>query len=519
MSSELRTYVTTTNHEVADLLFDMTRPLSKAKVTCLKLVLEGKLSKSQINTELQQEYRINKRLASGVITYVEGAVKSARECRSHHLQQLQGKLKHVQEVIEKLEKKIKAHQKYLRAVEQVNRGQKKKLPKTLKPRYPDACPMRCAHHLTHYEFAKVKLHNKKRYAHKLVQQIDTCQQSPLHVTLGNLETIEMVGSKDESYGNQICQLDLFKKELHIRVPYCLEPLYGMYVVLPIVLPKHGQDNLATAWFNKQAITYRFIPRNKGWQIHITVAVEPSPIQTQHIQWGGLGVDLNPGSLGWTKADRDGNLEAAGQIKLNIQSQPKGRTEAILVDAVTQLTELALQYKCPIVVEKLDFSDKKKRLREMRASHNRMLSNFAYSKFLELLKARCFKLGIELIEVNPTYSSLIGLVKFMSVYGLNSATAAGLVLARRAMHLSERPPARTAYYDMESRKHVWSNWRIVAKRVKGTSRHSFFQPRLTVCSRLRTDREISTDATLPRRLGESGENPLGSRHTAGRRIRA
>lgn len=188
----------------------------------------------------------------------------------------------------------------------------------------------------------------------------------------------------------------------------------------------------------------------------------------------------------------------------------------MADAVTQLKDLALQYNCPIVVEKLDFSDKKKRLRSLSSRHNRMLSNFAYSQFLQLLKSRCFKLGIQVIQALPAYSSLIGLIKFMSLYGLNSATAAALVLARRAMRLSERPPARTAYQETESRKHVWSHWRNVAKRVKGSSRHSFYQPRLTAYSRLRTDRIIPAAATSYG-LGEVGENPTGSRHTAGRRI--
>jgi IS605 OrfB family transposase len=327
----------------------------------------------------------------------------------------------------------------------------------------------------------------------------------------------MVGSSDESYGNQICQLDLLGKELHIRVPYYLEPVYGQYVVLPINLPKYGRNELADAWFNKQAITYRFIWKNSlSWEIHITVAVKPAPIHTSNVCWGAIGVDLNPGSIGYAFAAQDGNLKTAGNIKTNIQSQPKGRTEAILADAVTLLCDLALQYKCPIVVEKLDFSDKKKRLREMSSRHNRMLSGFAYSKFLQLLKARCFKLGIQVIEVNPAYSSLIGLIKFMSLYGMNSATAAALVLVRRAMRLSERPPARTAYQETESRKHVWCHWRNVAKRVKGSNRHSFYQPRLTAYPRLRTTRVISTAAT-GNGLGEVGENPTGSRHTAGRRV--
>jgi hypothetical protein len=119
-----------------------------------------------------------------------------------------------------------------------------------------------------------------------------------------------------------------------------------------------------------------------------------------------------------------------------------------------------------------------------------------------------------------------------MYGMNSATAAALVLARRAMRLSERPPARTAYQGTEPRKHVWSNWRSWDKRVKGSARHSFYMPRLTVYSRLRPVRGgslgegkpspsdlISAVDNLLRELGEAGENPAGSRHTAGRRNRA
>ncbi|MFP4119913.1 IS200/IS605 family accessory protein TnpB-related protein [Coleofasciculus sp.] len=495
--AESRTYVNTTTHPWAvAFLNDAATVGYDAKIECLKLLLEqNPPNKSKLNTQLQQNHNINKRQANSIIAYVEGAVKSASECRSNHLELLQGKLKHTTEVITNLEKKIKAHRKYLQAVEQVNRGKKKKVPKSLKPKYPDACSMRCAHHLTLYKQAQVKLHQKKRYAHKLRQKISHIKTSPLHVNLGNKYTVEMIGSKDESYGNQICQLDLIGKELHIRVPYALLNRYGKYIQFPIRLPKHGTDLLATAWYNRQALTYRFIQKSlTEWEIHITFDVEPAPRITAPVSWGAIGVDLNPSCIGWAIADKDGNLDGFGQIKVNIQSQPKGRTEAILVDVVTQLTNLALEYKRPIVVEKLDFSDKKKRLRELSVRHNRMLSNFAYSKFVQLLKARCFKLGIQVIEVNPAYSSWIGLIKFMSMYGMNSATAAAFVLARRGMFLSERLPARTAYQETESRKHVWSHWRLVAKLLKGSSRHSFCQPRLTVYSRLRTARSDSSPST-------------------------
>ncbi|MEQ9668506.1 hypothetical protein [Coleofasciculus sp. G2-EDA-02] len=276
---ESRTYVTTTTNPWAVAFLNDAATLGyDAKIECLKLLLEQKPpSKSKLNTQLQQNHNINKRQANSIIAYVEGAVKSVKECRSNHLEELQGKLKHATEVIKNLEKKIKAHSYYLQAVEQVNRGKKKKVPKSLKPKYPDACPMRCAHHLTLFRQAQVKLHQKKRYTHKLRQKIAQSKTAPVHVNLGNKYTVEMIGSKDESYGNQICQLDLIGKFLHIRVPYGLEKRYGKYIQWTIRLPKHGTDLLATAWYNRQALTYRFIQKSlTEWEIHITFDVEPAP---------------------------------------------------------------------------------------------------------------------------------------------------------------------------------------------------------------------------------------------------
>jgi IS605 OrfB family transposase len=475
-----QTYVTTVENRWVNAFFsDMAAMSREAKIDCLKLLLEGRLGKSELNTHLQKTFSINKRQANSIIAYTGGEVDSAKECLKLHIEQLQGKLKHVSGVIKSLENKLKGHRAYLKAATAIQVGTRKKLPKSLSPKCPDACPIHCGHKLTHYQFAQVKLHQKKRYAHKLEQQIGHLQTAPLCVNLGNLSTVEMVGSKDESYGNQICQLDLPGKQLMVRTPYHLESRYGKYVTFPIHLPKHGQDELATAWWNKQAITYRFIQKSlREWEIHITVSVEAKPIRTQPVQYGAIGIDLNAASIGYAIADTDGNLAGQGQIKLNLLSQPTGRTEAQLVDAVTQLVTLAQTYNCPIVVEKLDFTEKKRQLRETASRYNRMLSGFAYSKFYALLKSRCFKLGIQLIVVNPAYSSVIGLIKFMSLYGMNSATAAALVLARRAMRLSERLPTKTAYQGTAPRKHVWSHWQMISKRVKGSRRHSFFQPKLT-----------------------------------------
>ena len=109
-------------------------------------------------------------------------------------------------------------------------------------------------------------------------------------------------------------------------------------------------------------------------------------------------------------------------------------------------------------------------------YSRMLSNFAYSKFDQMLLSRCDRFGIQLIHRNPAYSSIIGMIKFMSMYGLSSDTAAALVLARRGLRMSERIPSRNAQeLQVDSSRHVWSHWNAIKKGMPW-SRHSLFTSR-------------------------------------------
>jgi len=70
---------------------------------------------------------------------------------------------------------------------------------------------------------------------------------------------------------------------------------------------------------------------------------------------------------------------------------------------------------------------------------------AYTQIIATLKARAHDAGLEVITRNPAYTSVIGRAKFAERYGLGVHHAAALVIARRALNLSERPNrrARTA----------------------------------------------------------------------------
>jgi hypothetical protein len=70
---------------------------------------------------------------------------------------------------------------------------------------------------------------------------------------------------------------------------------------------------------------------------------------------------------------------------------------------------------------------------------KMLSNLSTALFRTTLESRCQRFGVKLIKVNPAFTSVIGMIKFMAKYGLNSCTSAAMTIARRAMKCSEKIP--------------------------------------------------------------------------------
>lgn len=84
----------------------------------------------------------------------------------------------------------------------------------------------------------------------------------------------------------------------------------------------------------------------------------------------------------------------------------------------------------------------------------MLTGWAYYQLFKLLNSIFYNPGIEVVTVNPTYNSIIGLVKYLIMYGLASDEAAGLVMARRGMRLPEKIAASlSAFVEFTSTQHV------------------------------------------------------------------
>lgn len=435
------------------------------------------ISVKQAKREYQLGFGINARQFNAVYAVLKGKIKSRQECHKRQLKELKSRISDAKKHIKKLQRQLK--------------------------NAPAACKIK-GKGQTIKQSIRFGLHQKKRRLVALEAKLERLSDSEPKLIFGgrklwraqfNLEAngyssheawlkdwqlyrasnFYFVGSKDETAGCQICQLDT-DGNLKIRVPKALEPKFGQYMTAQGIEFNYGQGDVEAALQRDQALSYRFARKNDQWYIFVTTQRPEVPFQTDRAN-GMIGIDLNPGVVGWAYADAEGNLKHHGQFLIDLQDKTTNQTEAILGDLCQQIATLAKTRGCPITVESLDFSRKKAGMKEQGIRYSRMLSNFAYSKFDLLLMSRCDREGIELLHRNPAYSSTIGMVKFMSMYGLSSDTAAALAMARRGLRKSERVPSKTAReLRVDYSRHVWSHWYALKKRLP-VRRHHLFTSRV------------------------------------------
>jgi hypothetical protein len=72
-----------------------------------------------------------------------------------------------------------------------------------------------------------------------------------------------------------------------------------------------------------------------------------------------------------------------------------------------------------------------------ARKQRILSGLLYAKYRQLLEAKCFRAGVELILVDPAYTSIIAAVKYAARRSFSVHAAAAAVIARRAPKLTSK----------------------------------------------------------------------------------
>jgi IS605 OrfB family transposase len=301
-----------------------------------------------------------------------------------------------------------------------------------------------------------------------------------------------LGSHEEMQGNQTCSAFLQENgtiALRIRLSNALAEKHGKYLWIHGVRFNHGEKEVLKALEahklkKGKALSFRLLKDAKGWRVFISLSITPPEIISQ-VNSGVVGVDINVDNLSLAETDRFGNLVDRKIIRFNLKHKRSDQVEAILGDVCAEAVAFADNVKKPLVLEKLDFSKKKASLKEKSVGYARMLSSFAYAKILYYLQSRALKQGIQIAEINPTFTSLIGRVCFAYRYGITIHESAALIIGRRFLGTSEKPPfgqrkiptGKGSHVTLELpvrtvSGHVWGHWKKVSKKVSAALRAHF-----------------------------------------------
>ena len=310
----------------------------------------------------------------------------------------------------------------------------------------------------------------------------------------------VLGSRDETSGCQLCVATVADDgtlTLRLRIPDCLAAEHGKYLTIEGVRFTYGHEQVLAALASNdayrrhrreqgeksaratelgQAISYRFKRDKKGWRVFATTEMMDVPVVTDK-RCGAIGVDLNADHLAVCETDASGNYVHAFSVPLVTYGKSSHQAEAVIGDAVASVVDYAREAGKPIVIEKMDFRQKKIALEGESRKYSRMLSSFSYGKIKACFISRGHRQGVEVHLVNPAFSSVIGRVKFMERYGLSVHQAAALVLARRLLGCSERIPRRwvapvgngvQVAFTVPVRervKHVWTYWGAILGQLR------------------------------------------------------
>ena len=423
--------------------------------------------KSEFNTFLQKKFNINRRMANSVIYEVQGTYNALRELKWYQFFQLKTKVRKLYKKREKLEKKV------FILKEKVKNNQ-------LSPSS-----------LRYYKRQKAKIFftNQKinRLKQHMVNVLKEIQSKDLGVCFGSkklfyaqyhlkenqltshkvwLEKFRkqrdnrslFIGSKDEFRRNQLLQLTPIvnsgkgnsfliqlrkntKDKQYVRGICNFQYMSGRLAKL-ILSQEHG-------------ISYRIIFRENKCYLQAMVVLEQ---ETENCKtrknYGTIGLDYNDGFIELAETNQTGNLIKLKHIDLKHHGTGN-KAKSEIREKVSTIVDYAISVGKDIIIEDLNFKGTKaeaeKAKSEKGKEYNKMIHVFNYSRYKKSFENCCFRRNVNLVEVNPAYTSKIAEQKYCKTTKLVIHQGASFVIARKGQGFIDKYIKKSKKKRGENRK--------------------------------------------------------------------
>jgi IS605 OrfB family transposase len=200
--------------------------------------------------------------------------------------------------------------------------------------------------------------------------------------------------------------------------------------------------LESAYQTGEWFPYSVRLKIKNGKVYAFVSIEEKlpPIKIKRDN-GIIGIDINayPFHLALAFTSKNGNLEKYERIDLNELLEANSEKRQYLEWQIAhKVVEIAKKENKAISIENLQKLPKGKR-GDGFAKLRRKLQKWSYERLLEKIEVLAKRNGIELVKVNPAYTSVIGKLKYAPQYNIDKDIAGAFVIARRGLGFKERLP--------------------------------------------------------------------------------
>jgi IS605 OrfB family transposase len=196
------------------------------------------------------------------------------------------------------------------------------------------------------------------------------------------------------------------------------------------------------WKNKRYFPYTVEIKIRGNNIYGYVTFD-LPVPSTYItrENGVIGIDTNvsPLHLAIAEVSKDGNLISYERRELHkFLLYEKNRREYEEWILAHKIVNTAIEKQKAIAIENLKKINKGYR-GDGKAKLRKRLSKWNYKSLLSKIESVAIQKGVEIIKVNPAYTSVIGALKYAPILNIDKDIAGAYVIARRAMGFKERIP--------------------------------------------------------------------------------
>ena len=258
-------------------------------------------------------------------------------------------------------------------------------------------------------------------------------------------TLISIGSKADK-GNRLTRFEDLNGQLHLRITTGNREFMDAKVLRE---PSNSKDKWITfmamlleSWQAQSYFPYTAELKLRNGEVYGSVSFElPTPEVKYTKENGVIAIDTNasPIHLAIVEVSKTGELLSYQTISLHhligLSKNTKDHQEWVLAH---QLLDLAIEKGKAIAIENL-----KKLKRGVRgdgkAELRKRLHQWNAKKFLQKLKRAAMLKGVEIVEINPAYTSVIGMLKYAPQLSIDKDIAGAYVIGRRAPGFKEDTP--------------------------------------------------------------------------------